>query len=70
MMVDRVSWKICAIIPAEVLSKLRALMPADWIPPFSDERPITTNFKLEGPEELEKIMRKRPHHPKGVGSRG
>jgi len=50
--------------------KLRSLMPPTWRPPKGKGEKVEVEGKIESLEELDRLMKKRPHHPKGVGSHG
>jgi hypothetical protein len=48
------------LITEEIRVKLRALMPADWLPPREDFKSLNLKVKLEDLEELAKIMTWKP----------
>lgn len=59
--------QIWFLISEDDRKKLKAKMPANWVPPHWDERfgdirqsrAVVVDVKLESPEEIEKLM-KRP----------
>lgn len=51
----------------EGLARLyKKLSGQDFSPPREDARPFTVAGKMENLEEIDKIMRRAPHHLKGV----
>jgi len=62
-------WTIWDCIDEETREKLRkvARKPKNWNP-SKPRQAITINGEgIEDSEELEKIAKQRPHHPKGEG---
>ena len=58
--------QIWFLISEEARKKVKALMPKTWYPPRDEWQPIKTDFKLESPEEIDRLMRKPPKHQKRV----
>ena len=58
---EMTTWKLWDIISEETKRELRALMPKTWRPPREDWG-VKTDSQLEGIEEINHIIRRRPHH--------
>lgn len=60
-------WSIWECLDEETQNKIKALKGERWKPPKDTNQPIMLDCKLEDLEEIDKLIRKKPHHPKGVG---
>ncbi len=60
------TWLLWDCLTPEAQRKLKTLMPLDWEPPSSNHRRLKFNCRLESLEEIDKLMRRRPRHPKEV----
>lgn len=60
------TWLLWECLKPEVQAELRDLMPVDWEPPSSNHRRMKLDCHIEDLEEIDRLMRRRPSHPKEV----
>jgi len=48
----------------------RVLAGFEFTPPDNRDRPVKCETKLEPIEEIDKLIRQRPHYSRGIDSRG
>lgn len=58
------------ILMSKLWEKEHPDAPLFWEPPRDDFKPIAVKGKIESPEEIDHLMRQRPHYPRGKGYRG
>lgn len=56
------AWSLWECLKPEVQAELRALMPVAWEPPNSNHRCLKLHCRIEGLEEIDQLMRRRPRY--------